>query len=83
MQITLSVRYLPSEEEWSEIEVESARQTPQEVQEREARNHAAQLHAEQELGLFPSDEEIEAMEAPQMPQRKAKARDFQRGARGG
>jgi predicted nucleic acid-binding protein len=83
VQITLSGRYLPSEEEWSEIEVESARQTPQEVQEREARNYAAQLHAEQELGLFPSDEEIEAMEAPQMPRRKAKARDFQRGAWGG
>jgi hypothetical protein len=83
VRITLSGRYLPSEEEWSEIELESARQTPQEVQERTAQNEAAQLQAEQELGLFPSDEEIEAMEARQGPRRKAKARDFQRRSRGG
>jgi predicted nucleic acid-binding protein len=83
VQITLSGRYLPSEEEWSEIEVESARQTPKEVEERETLNHAAQLRAEQELGLFPSDEEIEAMEAPRIPRRKATAGDFQRRARRG
>ena len=79
VQIVLNGRYLPSEEEWSEIEVESARQTHEELREREARNHAAQLQAEQELGLFPSDEEIEAMEAPKVTRRKAKPRDFHRG----
>lgn len=83
VQITLSGRYLPSEEEWSEIEVESARQTSKEMQEREALNHAAQLRAEQELGLFPSDDEIEAMEAPRIPRRKATVGDFQRRARRG
>jgi len=62
VQITVYGRYRPSEDEWVALEVEPAEQTADEAERRNREHDAYLIAREQDLGLLPSDEEIESLE---------------------
>jgi PIN domain len=55
--------YRPSDDEWTMFDVEEARQPSDEIEQRQLANSRYLTRVEQDLGLLPSDEDLEAWEA--------------------
>jgi PIN domain len=63
--VTVNGRFSPSDDEWEYVELDVAQETPDEAQQRREQNMNAQMRREQELGLIPSDDEIDDRESEQ------------------
>jgi predicted nucleic acid-binding protein len=63
--ISVSGNYSPSEESWSEVDFEAARQPESERTKRSDEHAVREFTRAQELGMAPSDEEIESFTAEQ------------------
>jgi predicted nucleic acid-binding protein len=59
VQVPAYGRYRPSEDKWVALEAEPAEQTAEEVEDRQRRHKDRLFEMERELGLAPSDDEIE------------------------
>ncbi len=60
--VTVNGRFSPSDDRWEYVELDVSQETPDEAQQRRKENMNAQMRREQELGLIPSDDEIDDLE---------------------